>query len=481
MLFHDANIDGRRSDLRTAGNRIVAIAPLLVPIDGETIIDARGGTLIPGLHDHHIHLSALAAAAASADCGPPLDAAGLRACLRARAGAGWIRGVGYHPSIAGNIDRDWLDAIVRDVPVRIQHRGGRLWILNSCALDLLLAGSTGPDPLERHNGRPTGRLYDGDLWLRARSGGMPSGLAAVSVDLARFGITGLTDAGHSNGVADLDRFRAEQHRGALLQDLLVMGGASLDMAPSEPGLQVGPRKFHLHDNYLPDPDQLILQVTTGRHAGRAAAFHCVTVAELVVALRCIEDAGGGRGDRIEHGAMIPPDLVDWIARLGVTVVTQPNFIAERGDSYRREIAPEEHAWLYRCASLRDAGVPVAIGSDAPYGGINPWATMQAAVTRRTAAGVLLGDAEPVSPEIALAMFTTAPDDPGGNPRRLRIGGPADLCLLDRPWHTARRALGDVTVRLTLKAGNPIWVDPDQPDASPLGTCDRQSFVEGIIP
>ena len=41
---------------------------------------------------------------------------------------------------------------------------------------------------------------------------MPSGLAAVSVDLARFGITGLTDAGHSNGVADLDRFRSTAAR-----------------------------------------------------------------------------------------------------------------------------------------------------------------------------------------------------------------------------------------------------------------------------
>src|SRR3546814_4228977 len=37
----------------------------------ESSIDARGGALLPGLHDHHIHLFALAAALESIACGPP--------------------------------------------------------------------------------------------------------------------------------------------------------------------------------------------------------------------------------------------------------------------------------------------------------------------------------------------------------------------------------------------------------------------------
>src|SRR5579884_2781136 len=38
--------------------------------DGEAV-DARGGALLPGLHDHHLHLRSLAAAVGSVTAGPP--------------------------------------------------------------------------------------------------------------------------------------------------------------------------------------------------------------------------------------------------------------------------------------------------------------------------------------------------------------------------------------------------------------------------
>src|SRR3546814_19598361 len=68
-------------------------------------------------------------------------------------------------------------AHISDRPARIQHRGGRLWILNSAALNELLAGEGAPPPagLEIRNGWPTGRLYDADDWVRVRlSGPWPS-------------------------------------------------------------------------------------------------------------------------------------------------------------------------------------------------------------------------------------------------------------------------------------------------------------------
>src|SRR5439155_480481 len=45
----------------------------------------------------------------------------------------WLRAVGW----AGHehdLDRDVLDAVVPDRPVRVQHRSGALWVLNSAAL-----------------------------------------------------------------------------------------------------------------------------------------------------------------------------------------------------------------------------------------------------------------------------------------------------------------------------------------------------------
>jgi predicted amidohydrolase YtcJ len=78
--------------------------------------------------------------------------------------------------------------------------------------------------------------------------------------------------------------------------------------------------------------------------------------------------------------------------------------------------------------------------------------MAAAVERRTAAGHRLGDDSPLSPEEALALFTTRATAPGGAPRRVAEGAVADLCLLDRPWREARTALERVGVVATWCAG-----------------------------
>ena len=135
----------------------------------------RGGALIPGLHDHHIHLLATAAAMTSVDVGPPAvrDAASLAGALRradrSHPEGAWIRAVGYHESVAGRLDRELLDAIVPHRPLRVQHRGGAMWVLNSTALDVIeRAASTWPaEGVERDgSGRPTGRLFRLDRWLR---------------------------------------------------------------------------------------------------------------------------------------------------------------------------------------------------------------------------------------------------------------------------------------------------------------------------
>ena len=49
-------------------------------------------------------------------------------------GDGWIRAVGYHEAVAGPLDRDVLDGVSPPLPVRVQHRSGVLWTLNSAGL-----------------------------------------------------------------------------------------------------------------------------------------------------------------------------------------------------------------------------------------------------------------------------------------------------------------------------------------------------------
>lgn len=462
MLIREAELPGGViADLRIVGGRIAEIAPRLPRLGAdEPLIEAQGGALLPGLHDHHLHLYALAAALDSVPCGPPQlrTREQLQAQLQARAQqlapGEWLRGVGYHESVAGELDREALDALLPGVPLRIQQRSGRLWLFNSAAL-AQLESANGDDPLERVDGRATGRLYDADDWLRQRLPRRVLSLARVSRLLAGYGVTGVTDTTHTNTQASVEAFRTAQQRGELRQRLRLMGDASLDRLPDCANLQRGEHKFHLHDHALPDFDQLCADIRRAHGAGRGVAFHCVSRVDLVFALEALRAAGPRPGDRIEHASVLPPELLATLVELRLRVVTQPQFVSERGEVYLRDVAVEDRPWLYRLAGPLSAGVPLAAGSDAPFGDANPWAAMQAAVDRRSADGQRIGADEALTPDQALALFLSPLAAPGAPPPRLAVGAVADLCLLQSPWRQAARALSSVRVRQTWRDGKTL--------------------------
>ena len=364
---------------------------------GDEELDAAGGALIHGLHDHHVHLRALAAAPAS------VDLTGARDLSPLRPGNGWLRATGYHESTAGPLDRHALDALVGDRPTRVQHRSGELWVLSSAAC--------------RRVGLPDdhdGRLWRSDAWLGARVPPVPLDLAAVGAAASARGVTAFTDTTPGKTAADV-----EQLAGAgLPQQLHLMVPPELDV-PGAPRVVAGHHKLLLDDLTLPTVDELAAEIA---RAGRGVAAHCVTRLQLVAYLA----AGPRPGDRIEHGAVIPEELVGEIARRKLTVVTQPNFVAERGAQYRTDVDPDDLPHLYRCRSLLDAGVDVRFGTDAPFGGADPWAAMRAAIDRE------LGPAERITPAEALAAFR----------------GPG-WCLLHVPLEVQLRELDAANVRLTI--------------------------------
>jgi predicted amidohydrolase YtcJ len=451
MLITNAELErGAHTAVRIDAGIISALGDLQ-PHPGEQVIDAQGGLLLPGLHDHHIHVASLAASFASVTCGPPeiTTAAEFEARLRTP-GTGWLRGTGYHESVAGMLGAAVLDRIVPDRPVRVQHRSGRMWFLNSLALDTLLAKHAPPPGLNPS----TGRLFDEDAWLRrALRGGLPS-FAAVGALLARTGVTGLTDMSPANDSVVAHHFAAEQACGALPQRIVLAGRRALTPADIAGDMTLGAAKLHLHEADLPPFDDVIAFVAEAHAQDRPVAIHCATEVELVFALACIAEAGAAPGDRIEHASVAPDSAVREIARLGLAVVSQPHFIAERGDAYLGDIEPALHAILYRLGAFRDAGVTLAAGSDAPFGGANPWTSMQAATSRRTRNGLTIGGAEALTPEDALDLYLRAPHALTEQ-RRIHLGAPADLCLLDRPWSLARTALDAVRISATLIRGEVI--------------------------
>ncbi|WP_293677172.1 amidohydrolase family protein [uncultured Phenylobacterium sp.] len=449
LLIRNVEVAGRVGlDVRIEGGRIAGIGARLAGAGPE--LDGRGGALIPGLCDHHIHLFALAARAESVSlegvASPAAFAARIAEATASKPPGAWIRVLGYHEAMAGDLTRARLDALAPRHRLRVQHQTGSLWILNSLALAALGEGGD-PPSLERD----TGRIWRGDAWLRRRIGADPPPLAPVGARLAACGITALTDASVTTDDDAAARLAAAHRAGELPQRLTLMSGGALTAA-ADGAFAVGPLKVLLDDHALPEFDDFTDRIACARTWDRRVAVHCVTAAELALTLAAFTAAGAAPGDRIEHGGVIPPDAIGQLRDLGLTVVTQPAFVRERGDRYLRDVAPSDRVDLYRCASLTAAGVPVAASSDAPYASPDPWRGIAAAIDRRTADGAMLGADERVSPEAALALYLDDPAAPGRRPRRVEAGAPADLCLLKAPLRDVLAAPSAEFVAATIIGG-----------------------------
>lgn len=404
---------------------------------GEEVVDAHGGWLLPGLHDHHVHLRATAATASSIQTGPAsvrdLDAlaAALRSAdLESPPGA-WIRGVGYHESAAGRLDRWVLDRMLPDRPVRIQHRSGALWMLNSLACAVAGVDDCPTPGVDRDvSGTATGRLWRMDSWLGARVGTQAADLAWVSARAAAWGVTGFTDATPGLRQADVDGLADAIHSGRIAQRLLCMAPPGVEV-PESARFSLGPTKILLDDDTLPTFDELTSTIRAAHAEARPVAVHCVTRVQLALTMAALDTAGHLDGDRVEHGAIIPAETLKWLRDNRITVVTQPHFVVERAAQYAAEVPVSDRPDLWRLGSLLTAGVGVAASTDAPFGGADPWSVIRAAVERDTNLGVgedMSPIGEGISPAAAVTLFCGRPDQPA-QARTVAPGERADLTLL----------------------------------------------------
>jgi predicted amidohydrolase YtcJ len=449
ILIRNVAVRGRTGlDVRAGAERILEVGRSLPRRRGDEVVEAGGGEVIPGLHDHHVHLRAAVAARRSVDVSaagspPDFDAIVSAAAAAAARPQAWLRFTGWNEHVAGQLDRHRLDALTGQVPVRVQHRSGALWVLNSPALRQAdVDGCPLPGVERDDDGVPTGRLLRMDDWLRDRlaalpeahaSGSFAAGLADYAVQAAQAGVSGFTDATPGRDQADVAEFTQLACAGVIPQRLVLMAPPGL----REPGcarVTLGPHKLILDDTTLPDVSELAATIARAHADGSPVAVHCVTAEQLLVAIAALEQAGTA-GDRIEHAGVVPPGCAEKLAQLDIAVVTNPGFIADRGDDYLRDVPAAERDWLYPCASLISAGVAVAAGTDAPFGPADPWQSIAAAITRSTPAGRVLGEAERLSPEAALRLFLADP----GDVRQVRAvapGQPSDLCVLRQPLRSA---------------------------------------------
>jgi predicted amidohydrolase YtcJ len=440
-------------------------------------LDGDGRWLIPGLWDHHVHLAQWTAS------GQRLDLSGSESPehVVARVGdhlaehPGALVGYGHRlgtwasdPTVA------MLDAVAPDLPVVLIAGDAHHAWLNSRALERL--GLRLRDGLVLEN-----EWYDAHtrIDLVVEPDLSPEAYRRSLDAAAALGITGIVDLEQGQLSADWEqretpiRVRVATYADGLDQII----GAGLRTGDRLPGssdlVTMGPLKIisdgslntrtawcceeYADGSGVGAPNQ-----TTAELAGllERAHAHGLEVATHAIGDRALQEAlaaydvTGARGS-IEHAQLVRREAVTTMARLDLRASVQPAHLLDDRD-VTEELWPDR---AERCFALRwmlDAGVELALGSDAPVSPLDPWLAIAAAVHRSADERPAWHAEQALSPREALAASV----DGRGS---VHAGMPADLVLLDADpladhadTAQAGRTLRTTPVAVTLVAGETVY-------------------------
>jgi predicted amidohydrolase YtcJ len=171
--------------VRTHDGRIGAVGRGADVGRGGEVVDARGGLVLPGFDDAHIHLQSGARSLDGVQLyplqtvGEILDA--VRAWAADNPGLPWIRGRGwlYGPFPGGMPTATLLDAVLPDRPAWFDCYDGHTGWANRAAMRIAGIDSTTPDPpngviVRDAEGEPTGAFKEGAQLLVERHIPMPT-------------------------------------------------------------------------------------------------------------------------------------------------------------------------------------------------------------------------------------------------------------------------------------------------------------------
>ena len=488
----------RAEAVAVRGGRIVAVgtvADARRALDADPkLVDCAGGELLPAFIDAHCHLLAYAASLRSVDCSNAYSISEIQRLIRARAAelpkGRWLRAVGYEETALAerrHPNRGDLDAAAPEHLVRLIHRSGHASVLNSAALQAAgISTATEEAPggsIDRDiaTGEPSGLLLGMERVIARAVPAVPyEKLSDVVRDaVQRFlsaGVASIQDATHTNGRAEWELFERLIMDGSLRINVVLMEGfdhlGELPEAACGGRLRRGPVKIMLRElghELSPDEDELPAMVLEAHAAGRQVAIHAVGERAVVAAASAIQAAVAARPrpdhrHRIEHCGQLPPGMASRLVRLGVVVVSQPSYVRERGDRYLQFVPKDQRSRLYAFRTLRDAGVSLAAGSDAPVTAPEPLSSVAAAVERTTAAGMPLVPEQAVGVFDALSWWTAGAAHAAFQEEEtgaLRPGLRADLMLLPAgSTALAPRDLRGISVSQLWREGSEVSAEID---------------------
>lgn len=416
-----------------------------------TVIDAKGGAVVPGFNDAHAHLIS---GGLSLDQISLSDAATLdeikdtiRVWSEAHPERAWITGRGwyYQPFNGAMPTRQLLDSLVPDRPAYLIAYDGHTGWANTAALRLAGIRKQTRNPpngiivRDPRTGEPSGALKESAMALMGQVTPRPTEedrVAAIraAIDEAnRFGITSVQDAGGS--ADDLVLYDRLRRRGDLSLRVYQALGADTTLTEAgldeleqvrtrftdDPMLKTGAIKLvadgvieshtaamlepyanraSLKGDARYTPEQLESVVGMLDRRGWQVMTHAIGDAAVRMTLDAYEAAAKvnpqperGRRHRIEHIETIALADVPRFGRLGVVASMQPVHATPSptpGDVWGMNLgaARASRGWLW--SSIAKGGGPIAFGSDWPVMTFDPLMGLHVATTRTTVEGLPTG-------------------------------------------------------------------------------------------
>ncbi|RBY87638.1 amidohydrolase [Blastococcus sp. TF02A-30] len=396
------------------------------PSAGRTVA-GEGALLTPAFVDAHVHATATGLALTGLDLHSSSSVAGAVAALRehlAAAAGGVVLGTGWDetgwPEGRG-LTRADLDDVAGDRPVYLARVDVHSATVSTALLDRIPGIAELP-----------GYAPDGQLRLDAHHAARQAAFGAVTPAQRRAAQRATLDAAAALGIGTLHEMAGPEVSGADdLAGLLALAGeqpgprvlgywgelaerGGLDLV-RELGLvgaggdlfcdgAFGSHTAALSTPYADRPGtsgalrfdtaSLVHHVRACTEAGIQAGFHVigdVAVRQVLDAIGTVVDELGVAAvracrHRLEHLEMPDDDVVDRMAVWGVVASVQPAFDAAWGGDagmYAERLGAERAAGTNPFADLADAGVVLALGSDAPVTALDPWGGVHAAVDHRT--------------------------------------------------------------------------------------------------
>jgi len=419
------------------------------------VVDARGGTVMPGFNDGHVHFVGGGLALEKVDLldAPTLDRIKekIRVFAAAHPDRPWVLGRGwyYEPFPGGLPTRQVLDELVPDRPALMVCYDGHTSWANSRALALAGITRDTPDPpngvvvKDPRTGEPTGVFKEAAQRLLDRVVPEPTRedrLRAIRAGIREAHRLGVTSVQNASGSAEeFELYDALKRAGELT--LRVYSAVSLDATTTEadatrldalrarygddPVFRTGAVKLMI-DGVIEAHTAVMLAPYANRADTKGAPMYPQAELDRVVALmdrhgwqvmiHAIGDGGirmaldayeraaaaspapeRGRRHRIEHIESTDRADVPRFGRLGVIASMQPfhaNPSPNQIGVWSGNIGPEREArgWVYR--SISDAGGRLVFGSDWPVVTLDPRMGVNMAVNRTTPDGIPPGGWHP---------------------------------------------------------------------------------------